>query len=91
MNRLLIALILIVACVAGLGFYQKWFSVASDSADGKSHITLTMDKDKMKKDETQAVKKMQDMEHVVKDKTMGPTEKSKDEASPGAELPQTQK
>ena len=43
MNRLLIVLVLIVAGVGGLGYYLGWFRIGSDSADGTTHVTLTVD------------------------------------------------
>jgi hypothetical protein len=33
----------IVVCVIGAGFYFGYFRLGSDSADGKTHITLTID------------------------------------------------
>jgi len=91
MNRILIVLALVVAGVIGLGFYQKWFNVASNSAEGQSHITLTVDKDKMRTDEHKAVEKMESMEHAVKEKTMGAAKKSKGESAAPAESTQDQK
>src|ERR1700738_1147848 len=51
MKNLLIVLVLLVAVVAGLGFCLGWFTVGWDRADGKGHITGTLDEDKFKKDE----------------------------------------
>jgi hypothetical protein len=42
MYRLLIVLILIGACVVGLGFFLEWFRVTSDGGDGRSQITFTL-------------------------------------------------
>ena len=46
MKPLLIVLVLVVAGFVGLGFYLGWFHFASDSADDKPNITLTVDPDK---------------------------------------------
>jgi hypothetical protein len=34
-------LVLVAAGIVGLGFYQGWFHVGSDNADGKSNVTLS--------------------------------------------------
>ena len=90
MRGLLFVLVLVVAGLVGLGFYQKWFQVESDGADGKSHITLTVDKDKIREDEKKALDKAKDVGHQAKEKVSGPTEKSKDEADQPARPPQNQ-
>ena len=56
--RFLMALLLIVAVVAGLGFYRGWFRASSNSADGKADVTLTVDKDKVKDDARDAKDKV---------------------------------
>ena len=47
MKGFLLALVFIVAVVAGLGFYMGWWSLSSDRADDKVGVTLTVDKDKI--------------------------------------------
>jgi len=91
MNRLLMILILVAAGCVGLGFYLKWFHVGSESVDDQVHVTVTVDKEKMHQDENKALEKMHDLGHLVKDKTVGPAEKSKDEAAPPAPPLQDQK
>jgi hypothetical protein len=54
MKRLLIVLVLVAACVVGLGFYLGWFH-------------LTVDKDKFQEDKEKALPKTQDSGHRVKD------------------------
>jgi Na+/H+ antiporter NhaB len=61
-------LILAVLILVGLAFYLKWVRVASSSTDGKSGVTVTVDKDKIKEDERKAREKVQDLGHDVKDK-----------------------
>jgi len=78
MKSLLIVLVLLVAGVLGLGFYLRWFHVASDSGDGKGNITLTVDTDKIQEDKVKAMEKVHDLGHQAKDKAAGPTEKGKD-------------
>jgi hypothetical protein len=74
MNRLIIVVVLIVVVIAGVGFYQGWFNFTSESSDGKTHITLNVDKDKIQEDE----KKVQEMGHKATDKVGLTTEKKKD-------------
>lgn len=66
--RFLIVLVLIVAGVAGLGFYRGWFDLTSDRGTDKSNVTLTVDRDKMKEDKQKAVDKVQDLGHQAKDR-----------------------
>jgi hypothetical protein len=78
MKRFIIFLVLIVACIAGLGFYRGWFHVASDTNDDKRNVTFTADPNKIKDDEKKVVGKVQDLGHEAKDKATAPTEKNKD-------------
>ena len=81
MRGFLILIVLIVAGVAGLGFYRGWFHVASDSAADKANVTLTVDKDKIEQDKNKAVDKVQDLGHQAKEKAAATTQKTKDLAA----------
>lgn len=53
MNRLFAFLIVVVICVAAIGFYQSWFTVTSPSSDTESNkvnVSVTVDPDKVKAD-----------------------------------------
>jgi cell division protein YceG involved in septum cleavage len=50
MIRVLLVLVLIVAVVAGLGFYMGWFHFSSGSDDKNAHITVSVDKGQIQKD-----------------------------------------
>jgi len=64
MNRFFVVIILIVVGIGCLGFYLGWFRVGSDSGgDGKTHITLTVDQNKIKADENKALEKVQSVGH----------------------------
>jgi hypothetical protein len=78
MKGFLCVLVLIGVGAVCLGFYQGWFSIGSDNSDGKSNVTLSVDKDKFRKDEKTAVANVQDVGRQVKDKVAGPSEKSTD-------------
>jgi len=78
MKNLLIVLALAGAGVIGLGFYLGWFHIGSDNAGGISNVTLSVDKDKIEADRKIAVAKVQDVGSQIKDKVVGPSEKSMD-------------
>ena len=58
MARLLIAVVLVVACLVGLGFYFEDLRLGSESADGTTHITLTINQKRIQEDEKKAVEKV---------------------------------
>src|SRR5260370_12945265 len=89
MKRLSIVLVLVVAVVAGLGFYLGWFTVGWDRADGKSHITGTLDEDKFQEDKHKALEAVHDLGHQGKDKAAAPTEKGEHQAAPPVQPPPT--
>jgi len=68
---MLLALVLIVAVVASLGFYMGWFHFSSGSDGNSAHITVSMDKDK-------AVEKVQDLGQQGKDKVETTTQKAQE-------------
>ena len=49
MRKLLVVLLLLVACVGGLGFYRGWFTFATSPATETEQpgVQLKIDKDKM--------------------------------------------
>jgi len=58
MFRLLIVLLVIAACIAGLGYYRGWFHVESDKSGDNSRITITTDNEKIKKDKESLMEHM---------------------------------
>ena len=50
MARMLLGLVLIVAVVAGLGFYMGWFHFSSGSDGNSAHVTVSMDKGQIQED-----------------------------------------
>jgi len=61
MPRWFIVLVLIVAVVIGLGFYFGYFHVATESSDGTSRITFTVDHRKLQADEKKAEEQVHDV------------------------------
>jgi hypothetical protein len=62
MNRLLLVVALIVVGIVGAGFYFGYLRLGWDSADGTSHVTLTVEQKKIQEDEKKAVEKVQGRE-----------------------------
>ncbi len=78
MKNLIFVLVFVAAGIVGLGFLMGWFQVGSDKADGKSNVTLSVDTDKIQLDGRTAVASVQDVGQQIKDKVVGPAEKSMD-------------
>jgi hypothetical protein len=91
MRRFVIGLVLVVACVAGVGLYRGWFQVTSDSANDQRNVTFSADQNKIKEDENKVVQKVKSLENRVKDKSGTPAEKSKDQVDQPVQPPQDQK
>jgi hypothetical protein len=89
MKRFMILVVVIVACIAGLGFYRGWFHVGSDADDDKRSVTFTADPNKIKDDEKKVVEKVKDLGHQAKGKAAAPTEKTKDETPSTAQRPES--
>jgi len=60
MGKVLLVLLVLVVIVAGLGFYQGWFSFLTtrDRETGNTEIRLKIDEAKMKTDAERARKKL---------------------------------
>ena len=67
MNRLLVVIVLIVACVIGAGFYFGVLRIGTDSAGGMTHVTLTWDRAKMQEDKKKAAEKLHELTHQGKE------------------------
>ena len=68
MARMLLVLALIVAVVAGPGFYMGWFHFSSGSDDRNAHITVSVNKDQIQKDKDKAVDKITTTTQKAQDK-----------------------
>ncbi len=78
MKRLLFVLVLVGAGAVGLGLYLGWFHIGSDNADGNSSVTLSVDKDKIQKDEKTAVAEVRDLGRQIRAKVAESSEQSVD-------------
>ena len=59
MKNLLLAIVVVVAGVAAVGFYRGWFQVSTTDADHNPKVTITVDQDKVRDDE----RKLKEMGH----------------------------
>ena len=78
MARMLLGLVLIVAVVAGLGFYMGWFHFSSGSDGSSAHVTVSMDKGQIQKDKDKAVDKVQDLRQHAKGQVATTTQKAQE-------------
>jgi acetolactate synthase regulatory subunit len=78
MIRVLGVLALIVAVVAGLGFYMGWFHFSSGSDSKNAHVAVSVDKDRIQKDKDKAVDKVRDLEQQAKDDVATATRKAQE-------------
>ena len=78
MIRMLLGLALIVAVVAGVGFYMGWFHFSSGSDGNGAHVTVSVDKDQIQKDKDKAVEKVQDLGQQAKDEVAPTTQKAQE-------------
>ena len=87
MNRLFLVLVLLLACIAGFGFYRGWFSFSKTSTDQKTNMTVTVDKDKIHHDEDAAKERVQEFGYKVKGTIGGAKGEPKAKDDPKQERP----
>ena len=71
MKALVFVLVLLLACIVGLGFYRGWFRLSMQSMDNQPSATITVDKDKIHEDEQKAKDKVQGFGQEAKEKLGG--------------------
>jgi len=64
--RFLIFMVVLIVCVAGLGFYRGWFGVSTNDADQHPSATFSVDKNKFHVDEQKAEDQAQRLEEKAK-------------------------
>jgi hypothetical protein len=63
MLRFLGMLVVLLALVAGFGYYRGWFRAGSSDTTGHDSIKLTVDKDKLNQDKASVQQQVQDLGH----------------------------
>jgi len=63
MVRFIGVVIVLLAVVAGIGYYRGWFRTESNSTGGHDAVTVTVDKDKINQDKASAEQQVQYLGH----------------------------
>ncbi len=71
MKAVLVIVIVLLVGIAGFGFYQGWFRVSTEGTEQQPSATITVDKDKIRADETSA-----------KDRLFGPSAEEEPDIPP---------
>jgi hypothetical protein len=50
MRNLIVAAVILILVVVGVGYYQDWFKVSKQETPGKTDVRIEVDKNKIKKD-----------------------------------------
>jgi hypothetical protein len=66
MRTLVFVVVVLLAGIAGVGFYRGWFGLSTNSTDQKPSATITVDKDKIHADEELAKEKVEGLGQKVK-------------------------
>jgi hypothetical protein len=69
MKRLTIALVILVAGLAIVGFYEGWFKIATEKSDHKASMNITVDKDKIHEDSERGKQELGELGKEFKEKT----------------------
>ena len=78
MKNLMFVIILLLACIAALGFYRGWFHLSTDSRDNQPSATVTVDKDTIHKDEQKVKDEVSGFGQEAKEKIGGRPGKAKE-------------
>jgi hypothetical protein len=81
-KRLLVLVVIILACGVVLGFYRGWFNLSTDGSDRKTDVTITVDREKIHGDEERVKKSVHELGHTTtgkSDKDSAPPERLHDE------------
>jgi hypothetical protein len=62
-------IVLLLAIVVGVGFYQGWFHFSTGSTGNESSATISVDRDKIRADEGKAKEKLEEYGQKAKEKT----------------------
>jgi DNA repair exonuclease SbcCD ATPase subunit len=81
MNRLLLALVLLIVGVVALGFYRQWFHVSATEDNQTTNINVRVDKGKVNEDKDKVKETLEEMGEKVKGKAEEVSGKVKGPAS----------
>jgi hypothetical protein len=63
MTRFVGTLVVLLALLAGIGYYRGWFHAESHDSNGHGTVTMTVDKDKLNQDTTSVRQEVRDLGH----------------------------
>jgi len=66
MRTIVFVVVVLLAGIAGVGFYRGWFGLSTNSTDQKPSATITVDKDKIHADEELAKEKVEGLGQKAK-------------------------
>ena len=67
----------VAIAVVAVGFWRDWFTVETTKEDGKTHVDLTVNKEKFKQDKEKLKAQAAEKSRAMKEKIAGLREKSK--------------
>jgi hypothetical protein len=67
MRSLVFVAVVLLVGIGGVGLYQGWFHLSTNSTDNKPSATITVDKDKIHADEEKAKEKVEGLGQKVKE------------------------
>lgn len=68
MARLIGAIVIVLAIVAGIGYYLDWFHVSTGQSGQTSNVEISVDKQKIKADEEAVKRKAEEFKDNAKQK-----------------------
>ncbi len=64
MRKFLGTLVILVILIGVVGYFRGWFSLSTENQPGVTNVELTIDKDKVKQDEQEVVRRAQQLGEV---------------------------
>lgn len=68
MKKLMFLVVLMIAGLAFVGAKRGWYHVSTEGDDGKSNVTVSVDKDKIREDKAKVVEKVHSAEGKAAEK-----------------------
>ena len=70
MRNLIVAVVVLILAVVGIGYYQEWFTVTKKETPTRTDVHIEVDKDKIKKDNMKKQMKKDKMKDKMKKNDM---------------------
>lgn len=66
MKKFIVFLLLLAACIVGLGFYLDWFNLTTSRDDKSTNINLQVDTEKVQQDQEKAKQELKGLGEKIK-------------------------